>query len=413
MDIRCAKSENETFSSERPEGLDVGRHAKLSEGLEIDTRYKLAFLDWLACALAGVKEEAAQAAKRAGKEVYDQVLVAGTAGHVLDFDDTYGPGLAHLSAPTAPAALVLGARVGATIGEVLQAYAAGFEAMGRLARASHPELYDRGWHPTAVCGVVGSATAAARILKLEDEPTSVAVRIALLRAGGLRAAFGSDGKSLQVGMAAATGIQATRLAEAGATIPEDLPTAPAGFERVYGAAWAENMEGRPSVEDNWIKAYPCCLQTHAPIEAAELARQQGASTSDGVTVIVHPVSLQAAAYENVETGLQAKFSIPYTVAYTLLFGPPELKAFVGVDDDVRRAAQEIDVVTDPEFLESEAVVVMGTVRTRIEAAIGSPQRPMDAAALASKVRLLAGERLDGVLDDAERPARDLVEIAGF
>lgn len=385
----------------------------LSEGLELDRRYQLAFVDWLGCASAGVKEEAAQAAKRAGNELYDRVVAAGTAGHVLDFDDTYGPGLAHLSAPTAPAALIFGAQVGATFGEVLQAYAAGFEAMGSLARASHPGLYDRGWHPTAVCGVVGSATAAARLLKLEDELTSVAVRIALLRAGGFRAAFGSDGKSLQVGMAAATGVQAARLAEAGATVPEDLPTASAGFERVYGATWAESGEGPPSVEDNWIKAYPCCLQTHAPIEAAEIARQEGASASDRVTVIVHPVSLQAAAYENAETGLQAKFSIPYTVAYTLLHGLPELNAFVGVDDDVRRVAQEIDVVTDPEFLQSEAVVVIGTLRTRIEAAVGSPQRPLDAPALASKVRSLAGERLDGVIDDAERPARELVECAGL
>ncbi|MDP9189109.1 MAG: MmgE/PrpD family protein, partial [Actinomycetota bacterium] len=122
--------------------------------------YETALLDWLACAQRGRQEPAAQAAAQLG----DPVLHAGTAGHVLDFDDTYLPGIAHLSAPTAPAALVVGAELGRSVGDVLQAYVAGFEAMGALARASHPALYDAGWHPTAVCGGVGAAVAAAELL---------------------------------------------------------------------------------------------------------------------------------------------------------------------------------------------------------------------------------------------------------
>ena len=62
----------------------------------------------MACASRGASEPAARAAAAAG----DPVVALGTAGHVLDFDDTYLPGMAHLSAPVAPAALVLGARAG-------------------------------------------------------------------------------------------------------------------------------------------------------------------------------------------------------------------------------------------------------------------------------------------------------------
>src|SRR6185503_11239381 len=105
--------------------------------------------------------------------------------------------LAHLSAPTAPVALVLTGRRGGSVGEALAAYAAGFEAMGALARASHPALYERGWHPTAVCGGAGAAVTAAAVL---GAPREDAVALALLRAAGLQAAFGSDGKSLQVGL---------------------------------------------------------------------------------------------------------------------------------------------------------------------------------------------------------------------
>ena len=134
-----------------------------------------------------------------------RVAAAGAAGHALDFDDTYLPGLAHLSAANAPVALVLGAERDLSIGEAGEAFAAGFEAMGAVARASHPALYDGGWHPTAVCGVVGAAVCASRLLGLDRDRERAGMALALLRSGGLRSAFGSHGKSLQVGMAAAAG----------------------------------------------------------------------------------------------------------------------------------------------------------------------------------------------------------------
>src|SRR4051812_20834459 len=151
-------------------------------GADPSAPYRAAFVDWMACAVRGASEPAARAAAAAG----DPVVALGTAGHVLDFDDTYLPGIAHLSAPVAPAALSVGAREGATVGAVLSAYAAGFEAMGALAAAGRPALYDRGWHPTAVCGAVGAAVAAAALLGADRD---TAAALAALRAGGLGAAL--------------------------------------------------------------------------------------------------------------------------------------------------------------------------------------------------------------------------------
>jgi 2-methylcitrate dehydratase PrpD len=183
----------------------------------------VAFADWLACAAAGASERAARSARGAADGLFGRVLAAGTAGHVLDFDDTYVPGLAHLSAPTAPAALVLGAELDACMGEVLEAYTEGFEAMGALARSSHPALYERGWHPTAVCGAVGAAVSAACLLGHSgDEVAGTAIRLALVQAGGLRRAFGSDAKAIQVGAASAAGVISARLADVGASATGDL-----------------------------------------------------------------------------------------------------------------------------------------------------------------------------------------------
>src|SRR3954464_10004012 len=316
-----------------------------------DGAYPTALLDWLGCAVGGWEERAARAARTAGHPV----VALGTAGHVLDYDDTYLTGLAHLSAPVAPVALLAAAERGASVGEALEAFAAGFEATGAVARASHPVLYDRGWHPTAVCGGVGAAVAAAR---LPEAPAEPAIALALLRAGGLCAAFGSDGKALQAGMAASSGLLAARAAAGGASGPlEEAARGAAGFEAVFGGRYAEPGSER-AVDQNWIKAWPCCLQTHGPIEAAERARSDGLEPGAPVELVVPPLSLQAAAYgPEPADGLQAKFSIPYCAAFTLLNGSPHVESFYEVDQRVcSYAAELVRVETDPALLESEAVL---------------------------------------------------------
>jgi 2-methylcitrate dehydratase PrpD len=359
-------------------------------------RYRAAFTDWLACASRGFAEPAARAASAAG----DPIVALGTAGHVLDFDDTFLPGIAHLSAPVAPAALALGAHEGATVGDVLAAYADGFEAMGALAAAGRPALYDRGWHPTAVCGAVGAAVAAARLLGADPE---AAAGFAALRAGGLRAAFGSDGKSIQVGLAAATGVAAAQLAKAGATVPADRVAA--AWHDAYGGEWETAAgEGAGAVRQNWIKAWPCCLQTHGAIECAE--RVEG--VPDGpLTVVAHPVSRQAAGYDAVETPLQAKFSIPYTTAFTLLRGGPRVDDFAALDPEAQALAERITVRTDDTVQESEfALLARDEELARVDAARGSPLHPLAPEDLRAKVHDLAGDRFDDLAD--EEPAAELI-----
>jgi 2-methylcitrate dehydratase PrpD len=374
---------------------------------EMDARYRVGLMDWLACAFAGREQTAATAARAAGGDLTDRVIAAGAAGHVLDFDDTYMPGLAHLTAPVAPAACLLGAEVGASVGDVLDAYAAGFEAMGAVARAGHSTLYDRGWHPTSVCGVIGSAVASAKLLGLSEERTESATALSLLSAAGHQSAFGSDAKSLQVGFAASAGVRAARLAAHGAHAGDRVRK---GFENTYGAPWVDPDPARPAVAENWIKAYPCCLQTHGAIEVADQARAAGISPP--LEVVVHPVSRRAAPYDDVADGLQAKFSIPYTVAFTLLHCPPGASDFARVDTDALELASDVKVTTDASLLESEARLRgQDGFEARVEAALGSPQRPMTAAQLQDKVASLAGDALNGILDNPNEPAKAVVGAA--
>jgi 2-methylcitrate dehydratase PrpD len=385
----------------------------------LDARYVTAFTDWLACACGGAPQRAARAVRQTGDDLLADVAYAATAGHVLDFDDTFSDGVAHVSAASAPAALVLAAQLNATLGEVLDAYAAAFEAMAAVAAASHPALYERGWHPTAVCGPIGAAVAAAELLKLTQDQRDNAIAIAVLRAGGTRAAFGSDGKAIQVGLAAAAGVQAALVARGGARVDARVIRGPAGFEGVLGAHWA-SADGTRHIERNWIKLYPSCLGTHAPIEAALKFRDRdrdrdgdrsrdGAGAADaGVTVRVHPVARQAAHLDLVDDGLSAKFSIPYCVALALNTArPPRVADFTGeVDPTVRAASHHVRVETDRSLPEFGAVLTthVSEEPTRIDSPRGSPARPADPAELADKIADLAGDALTGLLDDPLTPA---------
>jgi 2-methylcitrate dehydratase PrpD len=228
----------------------------------------------------------------------------------------------------------------------------------------------------------------------------------------VRAAFGSDGKSLQVGLAAASGVAAARLAKAGARVP--LDKAVGGFEQATGGRYAEPDPGRPAIAENWIKAWPCCLQTHGAIEAAGSLD----GVPDDLSVTVHPVSLLAAAHgPEPADGLEAKFSIPYLTAYTLLHGPPVVESFERVDPAAVERAKSIEVHTDRSLRESEFVLRGGGEElARVEAALGSPEHPLDAAALRAKVEGLAGPAgpdLAAALDDPGRPAAELLALAGL
>jgi 2-methylcitrate dehydratase PrpD len=388
----------------------------------VPSGYSVAFLDWLGCASAGAQERAPQAVRSLGDDVSARVAFAAAAGHVLDYDDTLPDGVAHVSAPCAPVALVLASELGLSLGAMLQAFAEGWEAMAAVASASHPALYDGGWHPTAVCGPVGGAVVAARLLDLSARERERAVSLAVLRAGGTRGAFGSDGKAIQVGLAAAAGVQAALMAQAGAVVDARAIRGEVGFEGVLGAvvplAVAEGGSpgnGARAIDRNWIKLHPSCLGTHAPIDAAAQARDEG-YVPDGapMVVAVHPVARQAAHLDDVRDGLAAKFSIPYCVAHALVHGAPGVADFAALDNETRERSAVVRVSVDESLPDFGAVLrTEDRELARIACPRGAPERPASADDLAAKLSDLAGDRLDGVLDDLDAPATRALDAAGL
>lgn len=106
------------------------------------------------------------------------------------------------------------------------------------------ESYGRGFHPTGVAGVLGSAAAVARLVDLSTEETTHALGLAANMASG-SLEFLSDGswtKRLNAGNAAALGIRAAKLAAAGFIGPEKSLEGRDGFLVQYGQGM---VEGRP------------------------------------------------------------------------------------------------------------------------------------------------------------------------
>ena len=244
----------------------------------------------------------------------------------------------------------------------------------------------------------------------------------MLRAGGTRGAFGSDGKAIQVGLAAGAGVQAALMAQAGAVVDPAAIHGPLGFEAVFGANWPqpETDYATPSVGAVRSSATgSSCTPAALARTRRSTARRWRASDGyrldhDQLEVVVHPIARQAAHLDTVSDGLGAKFSIPYCVAHTLTHGPPRVRDFSEVDDATVERSRQIAVGIDDSLPEFGAVLNAGDAElARVLCPRGAPDRPIGASELADKVADLAGDRLDGVLDDPQAAAAVVLTAAGL
>lgn len=272
-------------------------------------------------------------------------LANGTLVHALDFDDTHAGGLVHSTSVVLPAAFAVGEQVGATGREILDAAVVGYEVACRVAAAAPNGFHSGGLHATMVAGVFSSAAIAARLMKLDVDTCVNALGLAGSQAGGLLAflATGASTKQLHPGFASQAGIQAARLAAAGATGPDTVFDGPHGvYEALAPAALAKGIvdrsvltRGLGSVNpDDWettrigIKPWPTCQLAHVTMAAAQLALATAgvdATQVAGVHAKVHPDSAAVVCATDRDlarpaSGYAAKFSLPWSVAAILVDG---------------------------------------------------------------------------------------------
>lgn len=362
--------------------------------------------------------------RRGTASAADAALINAFGAHLLDFDDSQGDMAGHPTAVIFPAVLAVAERFGGPIDEVVDAYAIGVEVAARLGRLLNPDHYDLGWHPSATIGVFGAAAATARLLGLDAARTQASLSLAAAFSSGIKASFGTSAKPLQVGRAAASGVQATLLARAGATGRDNAFEHAQGYARVFERKDPARMpveEALDGLGSHWalvhpgiiIKQYPCCGSTHSAIESAAALGPLRCEDIEDIVIELHPKRRGHVDRPDPSSELDAKFSVQYTVARALLSGTVTLTDFV---DGAHRSAEAVamrakTVVADldaPDTAVADRYVASVRVRTVDGRTL---HRTTPVASGREPGRMLPAERIVAKYEHCVRPHLDADRIA--
>jgi 2-methylcitrate dehydratase PrpD len=376
-------------------------------------------------------------------DVIDAAFLGGTAAHGIELDDGFRQGSVHPGCVVVPAVLALGYDRHADGRALMEAIVAGYEAVIAIGRACHPDLRQRGFHPTAAVGVFGSAAAVGKLRGLSADALANALGLAASSAAGLFAFVngGGDIKRLHAGHAAREGLQAALLAEQGVEGPPDVIEARDGFMQAFAfgradkarAALASEASGQRGhsksaraghspepgssaraialppaapfgITDCYIKPYPCCRHIQPAVEALIGLLNDETIANDEVQRI--DVATYRIAAEHAETGwddfASAQLSFPYLMGVALKFRAVKFEHF---SEQTRRdpafaaIARKLSVTAPPDVdrlypqLRPARVTVTtarGSFTRQADEALGSRIVPLDDAGLKAKFLDLVG-----------------------
>jgi 2-methylcitrate dehydratase PrpD len=381
-------------------------------------------------------------------DVIDAAFLGGTAAHGIELDDGFRQGSVHPGCVVVPTVLALGYDRHADGRALMEAIVAGYEAVIAIGRACHPDLRQRGFHPTAAVGVFGSAAAAGKLRGLSADALANAFGLAASSAAGLFAFVngGGDIKRLHAGHAAREGLQAALLAEQGVEGPPDVIEARDGFMQAFAfgradkahsksarAALASEASGQRGhskraraghspepgssaraitlppaapfgITDCYIKPYPCCRHIQPAFEALIGLVNDEAIASEEVQRI--DVATYRIAAEHAETGwddfASAQLSFPYLMGLALKFRAVKFEHF---SEQTRRdpafgaIARKLSVTAPadvdrlyPQLRPARVTVTTarGSFTRQADEALGSRIVPLDDAGLTAKFLDLVG-----------------------
>lgn len=235
---------------------------------------------------------------------------------------------------------------------VVEASAIALEVMNRIGMRS---LAYRGITDLPYFGVIGAAVAAAKGLGLDAGQAANAMGIAIGRAGGYIANFGTDAHYFESSMASRDGYFAALMAQRGLTGTNDFEKWLRQAHARPDLPLAEITEGlgtgRWHVHNVWVKKYPCCFLTHRQIDmmlALRAAHRLGPDQVKAVEVDVGPVdaTCDRPVPKHVE---DARFSFQHILASAL------------ADGDVSYASFDPARISDPRM-----VAIRGKVRVNLK-----------------------------------------------
>lgn len=272
-----------------------------------------------------------------------RAFVLSAYAHILDFDDIHDLGRVHPGSVVVAAALAAASMQPTSHGRLLGAVSAAGELLCRMGLAWKPVGTGPGsdWFLTQLFGYFAGAAAAGLVLGMDEEQLQSALGLAYMQAaGGKEAGFGTGGnaRAIYPAFAAMGGVQAALLARAGVVGPPASLDGLAGFFRLYlGMPLSREQtallldDGVEAWPETHIKPWPSCRHSHPFVRAASALQQelrQAGRTPASVTVRVNQSAAKLceplAQRRRPQTLQDAKYSVPFMVAFCLVHGEPTL-----------------------------------------------------------------------------------------
>jgi 2-methylcitrate dehydratase PrpD len=366
----------------------------------------------------GAGAEATGWGERARLPAVQAAFVNAFQAHALEFDAIHEPAVVHAMTPTLAAALAETERQGGVTGaRLVAAVVFGLELACTIGAAARGTM--RFFRP-ATAGMFGAYGAVARLRGFDLATGAAGAGLLLGQIPGTMQAHHEGGMALavQMGFAAAAGLRAADLAEAGARGPEAWLTGASGFlamtEPQHDLAPGLASLGRAwQVQALSHKPFPSGRLTHPVIDG--LQRLCARETIDAASVREVRLHLPPLAMRLVGRPLRedltpnyARLCLPFVAATTLRFGTVGLADFTPArlaDRETLALAAKVRLIQDdnpdPNAVVPQTVEVVHatTARVTVEHTLGSPANPLPREARIAKAA--------ACLAAARRPRHDV------
>jgi 2-methylcitrate dehydratase PrpD len=389
------------------------------------THVKRCILDWIGVSLVGCDNPASRIVIQLIREIggkeestvigdplknscINAALANGVTGHASELDDIHEESLIHPAAPVMPAAFAVAERIDANGKDLITAVALGYEVEIRLGKALMPSHYDF-WHPTGTCGTFGAATAAGKLLDLNEDCLTHVFGIAGTEASGLIGSFGTMCKPFNAGLAARDGVTAAILADMGFTSSTSILDNLNGY--LYATSHQPNLDKlvvdlgiEYEITNTVFKRHACCGHTHGAIDAViDLRMENKIKPRDIIEIKVgtYPIAVNIVGKNyNPRTSAEAKFSLPFCIASAAIHGSVGLDAFSNdqiVNQSLRKLMRLVKIYVDDEYNDARLGCAKVMIQTKSEGEFtkqvdvpkGYPEHPLTDSELENKFRHLS------------------------